>query len=116
MARLRGAPVASPSEAAGGGATSVRLGIPKAHSTERPRGVLELHGWGDLRTELNTLSKQGKWVETGEFVDDEILFTFAVVAEPDGEAPSHRAPETRPSAFPPLGSAWHKLGIPETAP
>jgi hypothetical protein len=29
------------------------------------------------------LSKQGKWVEMGEKIDDEILNTFAVVAEPD---------------------------------
>jgi len=53
-------------------------------STPAYRGVLELHGWGDLQTELNVLSKQGKWVEMGELIDDEILRTFAVVAEPEG--------------------------------
>jgi probable F420-dependent oxidoreductase len=53
-------------------------------STPAYRGVLELHGWGDLQTELNTLSKQGKWVEMGDLIDDEILNTFAVVAGPDG--------------------------------
>ena len=53
-------------------------------STPAYRGVLELHGWGDLQTELNALSKQGKWVERGELIDDEILHTFAVVAEPEG--------------------------------
>jgi probable F420-dependent oxidoreductase len=52
-------------------------------STPAYRGVLELHGWGGLQDELNTLSKQGKWVEMGELIDDEILNTFAVVAEPD---------------------------------
>ena len=46
--------------------------------------MLELHGWGDLQTELNTLSKQGEWVEMGDLIDDEILDTFAVVAEPEG--------------------------------
>ncbi|MBK5223724.1 MAG: LLM class F420-dependent oxidoreductase [Acidimicrobiia bacterium] len=51
-------------------------------STPAYRGVLEHHGWGELGTELNTLSKQGKWVEMGTLVDDEILDTFAVVAEP----------------------------------
>ena len=45
--------------------------------------MLELHGWGDLQTELNALSKQGKWVEMGELIDDEILDTFAVVGEPE---------------------------------
>ena len=53
-------------------------------STPAYRGVLELHGWGDLQTELNALSKQGEWVEMGELIDDEILHTFAVVAEPEG--------------------------------
>ena len=53
-------------------------------STPAYRGVLELHGWGDLQTELNTLSKRGEWVEMGELIDDEILRTFAVVAEPEG--------------------------------
>ncbi len=53
-------------------------------STPAYRGVLELHGWGELQTELNTLSKQGKWAEMGDAIDDEILNTFAVVAEPEG--------------------------------
>ena len=42
-------------------------------STPAYRGVLELHGWGDLQTELNALSKQGEWVEMGELIDDEML-------------------------------------------
>jgi hypothetical protein len=46
--------------------------------------VLELHGWGDLQTELNRLSKQGEWVKMGTLIDDEMLQTFAVVAEPEG--------------------------------
>ncbi len=55
-------------------------------STPAYRGVLELHGWGDLQPELNALSKQGKWVEMGDLVDDEILETFAVVGEPEAIA------------------------------
>jgi probable F420-dependent oxidoreductase len=55
-------------------------------STPAYRGVLELHGWGDLQTELNAMSKQGKWVEMGDLIDDEILDAFAVVAEPTGIA------------------------------
>ncbi len=53
-------------------------------STPAYRGVLELHGWGDLQTELNALSKQGEGVKMGELIDDDILRTFAVVAEPEG--------------------------------
>ncbi len=56
-------------------------------STPAYRPVLELHGWGELQTELNTLSKQGEWIEMGNLIDDEILNTFAVVAEPDDVAP-----------------------------
>jgi probable F420-dependent oxidoreductase len=52
-------------------------------STPAYRGVLELHGWGDLQDDLNRLSKQGEWVEMGRLIDDEILDTFAVVGEPE---------------------------------
>jgi probable F420-dependent oxidoreductase len=52
-------------------------------STPAYRGVLELHGWGELQTELNALSKQGEWVKMGELITDDILDTFAVVGEPE---------------------------------
>lgn len=64
-------------------ATGTKQQIAFYGSTPAYRGVLELHGWGDLQTQLNTLSKQGEWVKMGELIDDEILETFAVVAEPD---------------------------------
>ena len=56
-------------------------------STPAYRGVLDIHGWGGLQDELNTLSKQGKWAEMGTLIDDEILNTFAVVGEPEEIAP-----------------------------
>jgi probable F420-dependent oxidoreductase len=60
-------------------------------STPAYKGVLDAHGWGGLQDELNTLSKQGKWVEMGNLIDDEILNTFAVVGEPEQIAPElHR--------------------------
>jgi probable F420-dependent oxidoreductase len=52
-------------------------------STPAYRPVLELHGWGDLQGDLNTLSKRGAWTEMAGLIDDEILDTFAVVAEID---------------------------------
>jgi probable F420-dependent oxidoreductase len=52
-------------------------------STPAYRPVLELHGWGALGEELNTLSKRGDWVAMGDLIDDEVLETIAVVAEPD---------------------------------
>jgi probable F420-dependent oxidoreductase len=42
--------------------------------------VLELHGWGDLQTELHRLSHAGEWDHMGSLIDDEILNEFAVVA------------------------------------
>jgi probable F420-dependent oxidoreductase len=60
-------------------------------STPAYKGVLDLHGWGDLGTELNALSKQGKWVEMGDLIDDDVLDTFAVVAEPDRVAAELKA-------------------------
>jgi probable F420-dependent oxidoreductase len=52
-------------------------------STPAYRGVLEAHGWGDLQTDLNRLSKQGKWDEMSRLVDDDMVDAFAVVAEPE---------------------------------
>ncbi len=52
-------------------------------STPAYRPVLEMHGWGGLQTELNALSKQGKWDEMGERIDDKILEQFAIVGTPD---------------------------------
>ena len=50
-------------------------------STPNYIAVLETHGYADLSKELNRLSKQGKWKEMGEAIDDEVLNTFAVVEE-----------------------------------
>jgi probable F420-dependent oxidoreductase len=63
---------------------SVREQVAFYGSTPAYRGVLELHGWGALQDELNSLSKRGEWRKMGDLIDDEILQTFAVVAEPEG--------------------------------
>jgi probable F420-dependent oxidoreductase len=64
-------------------AKGVRGQIAFYGSTPAYRPVLEHHGWGDLQTELNALSKQGRWQEMGELIDADVLAAFAVVAEPD---------------------------------
>ena len=51
-------------------------------STPAYRGVLELHGWGDMQSELNALSKKGEWMQMGEMIDEDMLEAFAIVAEP----------------------------------
>jgi probable F420-dependent oxidoreductase len=67
-------------------ATGVKGQIAFYGSTPAYRKVLELHGWGDLQDELNRVSKQGEWVAMGRLVDDDVLNTFAVVAEPHAVA------------------------------
>jgi probable F420-dependent oxidoreductase len=64
-------------------ATGVRRQIAFYASTPAYRPVLELHGWGELQTELNTLSKQGEWEEMGRRIDDDVLDAFAVQGTPD---------------------------------
>jgi probable F420-dependent oxidoreductase len=64
-------------------ATGVRRQIAFYASTPAYRPVLELHGWGELQTELNTLSKQGEWDEMGRRIDDDVLDAFAVQGTPD---------------------------------
>jgi probable F420-dependent oxidoreductase len=44
--------------------------------------VLQCHGWEDLHVEAKRLSKEGKWMEMANLVDDEILNAIAVVGTP----------------------------------
>jgi probable F420-dependent oxidoreductase len=67
-------------------AEAVKRQIAFYGSTPAYRPVLELHGWGDLQAELNTLSKRGEWVKMGELIDDQIVDAFAIVAEPNDVA------------------------------
>jgi probable F420-dependent oxidoreductase len=46
------------------------------------RPVLELHGWGDLQSELHRLSKIGQWQAMGDLITEDLLATFAVCGEP----------------------------------
>jgi probable F420-dependent oxidoreductase len=60
-------------------------------STPAYRPVLELHGWGDLQTELNTLSKRGAWDDMTGLIDDEVLDAFAIVGPLDSIAAKVRS-------------------------
>jgi probable F420-dependent oxidoreductase len=51
-------------------------------STPAYRPVLELHGWGDLQTDLYTCSKAGRWDDMAALVDDEVLDTLTIVCGP----------------------------------
>ena len=62
---------------------AVRKQIAFYGSTPAYRKVLELHGWGDLQTELHRLSLKGEWDTMGSLIDDEMLAAFAVVGPVD---------------------------------
>jgi len=52
-------------------------------STRTYHDVFEVHGFDDIGMELHELSKEDKWGEMAELIDDEILDAFAIRAEPD---------------------------------
>ncbi|MBL7492566.1 LLM class F420-dependent oxidoreductase [Frankia sp. AgB1.9] len=64
-------------------ADAMRQRIAFYGSTPAYRGVLDLHGWGELQTELRALSLRGEWAAMGKLIDDEVLDAFAVVGPLD---------------------------------
>jgi probable F420-dependent oxidoreductase len=65
---------------------AVRNQIAFYGSTPAYKGVLESCGAGDLQERLNLLSKEGKWADMANLIDDELLNTIAVIAENPKEA------------------------------
>jgi probable F420-dependent oxidoreductase len=51
-------------------------------STPSYRPVLEAEGQGELQSELNRLSKEGRWGEMAGLVDDDLAHHIAVCGEP----------------------------------
>jgi len=62
--------------------TATRRQIAFYGSTPAYKPVLDSIGVGDLQSDLNAMSKQGRWEEMGQLIDDDILKEFAVVGEP----------------------------------
>lgn len=48
-------------------------------STPAYRPVLEHHGWGELNDILHPMSREGKWEEMRDVIDDKVLNTFVTV-------------------------------------
>jgi probable F420-dependent oxidoreductase len=61
----------------------VRKQIAFYGSTPAYRGVLDLHGWGDLQPKLNELSRSGEWDVMADLISDDVLDAFSVVAPLD---------------------------------
>jgi probable F420-dependent oxidoreductase len=71
--------------------TAVREQLAFYGATPAYRPVLDLHGWGDLHTDLDQLSTRGDWAAMTGLIDDTILHTFVVVGRPDQVGPEiHR--------------------------
>ncbi|HVV30816.1 MAG TPA: LLM class F420-dependent oxidoreductase [Mycobacteriales bacterium] len=51
-------------------------------STPAYRGVLDMHGWGDVQPQLTRMSKENKWVEMADLITDEMLHTISLVGSP----------------------------------
>ena len=51
-------------------------------STPSYRPVLDVEGWGDLQTELNALSKQGRWDEMPQRIEPAMLSQLAAFGSP----------------------------------
>ena len=52
-------------------------------STEAYRPVLEVHGWGELQTELNQLNKRRESEAMAALINDEVLHAFAIIGSPE---------------------------------
>ena len=69
---------------------AVRAQLAFYASTPAYLPVLALHGWTELGSELNRLSRggdPGRWAQMAALVDDEVLDAFAIVGEPDEIGP-----------------------------
>ncbi|MDZ7781847.1 MAG: TIGR03617 family F420-dependent LLM class oxidoreductase [Halioglobus sp.] len=51
-------------------------------STPAYRPPMDAVGYGELQPQLNKLSKEGRWEELGEHIDDRFLDAFATIGEP----------------------------------
>ena len=51
-------------------------------STPAYRVTLDAHGWGDLQTELNRMTKEGRWDELSGMIPDEVVDAIVVSGAP----------------------------------
>lgn len=60
----------------------VRQQIAFYASTPSYRGVFELHGWGEIGERLSGLAARQEWSSMSNLISDEIVDSFATIAEP----------------------------------
>jgi probable F420-dependent oxidoreductase len=64
-------------------AAAVRERIAFYGSTPGYRGVLAVHGWEDVQSQLHDMARRGEWTAMGGLITDDMLDAFAVVGEWD---------------------------------
>jgi probable F420-dependent oxidoreductase len=74
--------IGSDPQARGAAEAGVRRQIAFYGSTPAYRPVLELHGWGELGSQLNVLSRRQEWTQMGDLITDDVLEAFAVSGTP----------------------------------
>ncbi len=62
---------------------AVRTQVAFYGSTRTYKGVLDIHGWGDTCLKLHRLAAEGRWLEMGREITDEMLEQFAIMATYD---------------------------------
>jgi len=67
---------------------AVRLQLAFYASTPAYRAVLAFHGRPELPDALNALSKQGRWGDMGDLIDDDVLALFSVTGKPEEIGPA----------------------------
>jgi probable F420-dependent oxidoreductase len=72
-------------------AAATRARIAFYASTPAYRDVLAQHGWAAVSERLHAMSVRGEWDAMAAQISDEILDTFAIVAEPDAVAAAIRS-------------------------
>ena len=61
----------------------IRMQVSFYGSTPAYQGVFALHGWEELGTKLNRLSREGRWGEMVQAVPDEVVHAIAAVGRYD---------------------------------
>ena len=52
-------------------------------STRSYKGVMDVHGWGDVCLELNRMAAAGQWNDMPSIITDEMVETFATIGTYD---------------------------------
>ena len=70
-------------EELGAAHTTAKRRIAFYGSTRSYKGVMDVHGWGDICLELNRMAAAGRWDDMPSLITDEMVETFATIGTYD---------------------------------